>query len=302
MKVRDLLKEGEDKLKAAGIENAAYDARVLLQEAYGMDTAEFLAELDRNLCPGSTGGTEPADITGCPGDCGAKLTFQTSINMRARHVPLQHITGHTGFMGLDFKVNRNVLIPRQDTETLVETVLGLEKDKRIRLLDLCTGSGCIAVSLKKLGGYEYVAASDTDKDALNVALRNASILGAEVKLYHSDLFEAIEESFDVIVSNPPYIETAVIEQLSPEVREFDPHIALDGGEDGLDFYRRIIHDAAETDILADGGRLYFEIGFDQAEKVKELLTEHGFAEIGEVKDLAGLDRVVYGKKGLSARD
>ena len=292
MKVRELLNDGTEKLEAAGIDNAAYDARVILEDAYGLDAAGLLMNLNRDICPGALGGTEPSDIRECPGDCGAISTFNMGINMRLRHVPLQHIIGHTGFMGLDFKVSRDVLIPRQDTETLVETVLEREKDPAISILDLCTGSGCIAVSLKKLGGYSQVAASDLSDKAIGLAMRNASINDAEIRLIKSDLFKDIEGSFDVIVSNPPYIPTEEIETLSPEVRDHDPRLALDGGSDGLDIYRRIVSECG--DVLNTGGRLYMEIGFDQAVAVGAFMKEADFRDIEVVKDLAGKDRVIFG--------
>ena len=292
MKVRELLNEGTEKLEAAGIDNAAYDARVILEDAYGLDAAGLLMNLNRDICPGALGGTEPSDIRECPGDCGAISTFNMGINMRLRHVPLQHIIGHTGFMGLDFKVSRDVLIPRQDTETLVETVLDREKDPAISILDLCTGSGCIAVSIKKLGGYSHVAASDLSDKAIGLAMRNASINDTEIRLIKSDLFKDIDGRFDVIVSNPPYIPAEEIETLSPEVRDHDPRMALDGGEDGLDIYRRIVSECG--DVLNAGGRLYMEIGFDQAAAVGGLMEKAGFRDIEVVKDLAGKDRVIFG--------
>ena len=292
MKVRELLNEGTGKLEAAGIDNAAYDARIILEDAYGLDAAGLLMNLNRDICPGALGGTEPSDIRECPGDCGAISTFNMGINMRLRHVPLQHIIGHTGFMGLDFKVSRDVLIPRQDTETLVETVLDREKDPAISILDLCTGSGCIAVSLKKLGGYSQVAASDLSDKAIGLAMRNASINDAEIRLIKSDLFKDIEGSFDVIVSNPPYIPTEEIETLSPEVRDHDPRMALDGGADGLDIYRRIVSECKR--VLKSGGRLYMEMGFDQAGAVGGLMENAGFRDIEVVKDLAEKDRVIFG--------
>ena len=292
MKVRELLNEGTGKLDAAGIDNAAYDARIILEDAYGLDAAGLLMNLNRDICPGALGGTEPSDIRECPGDCGAISTFNMGINMRLRHVPLQHIIGHTGFMGLDFKVSRDVLIPRQDTETLVETVLDREKDPAISILDLCTGSGCIAVSLKKLGGYSQVAASDLSDKAIGLAMRNASINDTEIRLIKSDLFKDIDGRFDVIVSNPPYIPAEEIETLSPEVRDHDPRMALDGGEDGLDIYRRIVSECG--DVLNAGGRLYMEIGFDQAAAVGGLMEKAGFRDIEVVKDLAGKDRVIFG--------
>ena len=292
MKVRELLNEGTGKLEAAGIDNAAYDARIILEDAYGLDAAGLLMNLNRDICPGALGGTEPSDIRECPGDCGAISTFNMGINMRLRHVPLQHIIGHTGFMGLDFKVSRDVLIPRQDTETLVETVLDREKDPAISILDLCTGSGCIAVSIKKLGGYSHVAASDLSDKAIGLAMRNASINDTEIRLIKSDLFKDIDGRFDVIVSNPPYIPAEEIETLSPEVRDHDPRMALDGGEDGLDIYRRIVSECG--DVLNAGGRLYMEIGFDQAAAVGGLMEKAGFRDIEVVKDLAGKDRVIFG--------
>ena len=320
MKVRDLLRDAEAKLTEAGVPNAAYDARIMLEEAYGKTSAELLMELDRSLCPGATGGTEPAGGQQCPGDCGAMLTYRASVSQRLRRVPLQQIIGHAGFMGLDFKVNRHVLVPRQDTETLVETVLETEKDKDIRLLDLCTGSGCIAISLKYYGGYRDVTMSDKDRDALHVAIRNASIQKTEIRAVQSDLFEAFRtsdtdadqenaeatgnageagsdaeasfeaERFDVIVSNPPYIRSDEIETLDPEVRDHDPRIALDGGADGLDFYRRILKEARGH--LVPGGRIWLEIGYDQAEDVTLIAQENGYTGITVRKDLAGLDRVV----------
>lgn len=292
MKVRELLNEGTGKLEAAGIDNAAYDARIILEDAYGLDAAGLLMNLNRDICPGALGGTEPSDIRECPGDCGAISTFNMGINMRLRHVPLQHIIGHTGFMGLDFKVSRDVLIPRQDTETLVETVLDRERDPGISILDLCTGSGCIAVSLKKLGGYAKVTASDLSDKAIGLAMRNASINDTEIRLIKSDLFKDIDGRFDVIVSNPPYIPAEEIETLSPEVRDHDPRLALDGGADGLDIYRRIVSECG--DVLNAGGRLYMEIGFDQAATVGGLMEKAGFRDIDVVKDLAGKDRVIFG--------
>ncbi len=310
MKVRDLLKEAEEQLKEAGVPNASYDARIMLEEAYGKTSAELLMELDRPICPGASGGREPAGITSCPGDCGAMLTFRASVRQRCRRVPLQQITGHAGFMGLDLKVNWHVLVPRADTETLVETVLAREKEKDLRILDLCTGSGCIAIALKHYGAYASVTGAELDRDALYVAMRNASIQKTDVRMVQSNLFEAFDrlspdscggtdgkqseagsERFDVIVSNPPYIPEDVIDTLEPEVRDHDPRIALDGGKDGLLFYRRISEGAPRH--LTPGGRIYYEIGYDQAEAVSRILEDAGFTDITVVQDLAGRDRVVY---------
>ena len=372
MKVRDLLDEGTDKLNKAGIDNAAYDARQLLMRAYGKTSAELLADMDRNLCAGATGGEEPQDIDYCPGDCGARINYDDFIARRAKHVPLQHILGSAWFMGLEFRVNKDVLIPRQDTELLVETVLEREKDNAesvqgrdtaaknaesaqgrnveankaksvavnrktmpeelpqinnpaadssahnvdsvdkeireisninaetgskaaagLRLLDLCTGSGCIAISLKKLGGYSHVAASDYSEAALSVARDNARANGTDITFIHSDMFADIDETFDVIVSNPPYIPSRDIEELQPEVKDYDPMTALDGGTDGLDFYRIIAEKAGTR--LKPQGRLYLEIGCDQAEAVSTLLKDNGYCDIEVLKDLNGKDRVVLGR-------
>lgn len=320
MKLRDILEQAVKKLSDAGIDNAAFDAREIMKDAWDMDTARLLIELDRKLCPGAAGGREPTDGRPCPHDCGALSTFNMGINMRLRRVPLQYILGYTYFMGLKFKTTRDALIPRQDTETLCETVLENEKDRGIRLLDLCTGSGCIAVALKKLGMYSLVAATDADRDALSLAIRNASINDADIRFYHGDLFEGIrslktgfypdnrldgvmtsvgecpryETVFDVIVSNPPYIESRVIEGLEPEVRLFEPRKALDGGEDGLLFYRRIADEC--QDNLIDGGRLYLEIGYDQRNAVTDILGNAGFTGLRCVKDLSGRDRVICGRR------
>lgn len=290
MKLRDLLAEGTEKLNKAGVDNAGFDARQLLMKAYGKTAAELLAELNRTICTGADGGAEPADREFCPGDCGARISFDEYIERRSKHIPLQHILGTASFMGLDFKVSSDVLIPRQDTETLAETVLGDEKDKDIALLDLCTGSGCLAIALKKLGNYKKVTASDISEAALKLANENAALNKAVIEFVHSDMFKSISESFDVIVSNPPYIKTAVIADLDTEVREYDPMSALDGGEDGLDFYRIIAEQG--SNVLKPGGRIYLEIGYDQGEAVSELLRANGFSGVRVINDLTGKDRVV----------
>ena len=206
------------------------------------------------------------------------------------------------FMGLPFLVNEHVLIPRQDTEVLVEQALCLlEKEKKhkeiVRILDLCTGSGCILLSMlhyvrRKRKIDIYGVGSDISKEALAVAVENAKKLGIEAKFVQGDLFENVEGSFDMILSNPPYIRTSEIERLQEEVRFHDPIKALDGKEDGLYFYRIIVKESRQ--YLKRGGWLIFEIGSDQAEAVKTLLQEAGYENIEVKKDLAGLDRVVYG--------
>ena len=202
-------------------------------------------------------------------------------------------------------MDERVLIPRQDTEILVELVLqehgkpalksgthSTEMPEGERVLDLCTGSGCIAIALAKLGRFSAVSAADISADALAVAEENLKRTGAEVTLIHSDLFSEIPGKFDVITANPPYIQSEVIDTLTPEVREHEPRLALDGDEDGLVFYRRLASECPAH--LNPGGSVYFEIGYDQGEAVCALLRDRGFSGVRCLKDLAGLDRVVTG--------
>ncbi len=216
--------------------------------------------------------------------------FQEVLNKRCSHIPFAYITGHPEFMTLDFKVNENVLITRADTEILVEETIRICKDKLISILDMCTGSGCIAISLAKYLERAKVSASDISKGALEVAKENAALNNAQVIFIESNLFDSINSKFDVIVSNPPYIKKDVIDTLEKEVRENEPTIALDGGDDGLDFYRVIIENAKEH--LNKDGYLLFEIGFDQAKEVKELLERNNYKNIRVIKDYSGNDRVV----------
>ena len=197
-------------------------------------------------------------------------------------------------MGLPFFVNESVLIPRQDTEVLVETALAMMKPE-CRLLDMCTGSGCILLSLAKLGTVAEGVGVDISEGALKVAERNRENLGLpQVRLVHSNLFESVEGVFDMIVSNPPYIPTEDIEDLMREVRDHEPHLALDGSKDGLLFYRKLAEESGR--YLVPGGSLLFEIGYDQGGAVSQLLDQAGFKDIHVKKDLAGLDRVVYAVK------
>lgn len=281
--LNQLLEEGTDRLMKAGVQEAALDARYLLLEAFHTDLTHFLIERNRALSAQEESGESVRE-------------FYRMLALRSERIPLQQITGSREFMGLNFLVNEHVLIPRQDTETLVEQILKDYKGRNPRVLDLCTGSGCIAVSLAKLGGFESVVAADISEEALKVARRNGEvILGKEKITFRlSDLYDAIEadEAFDVIVSNPPYIPTEVIKELQPEVRDYEPFLALDGKEDGLYFYRRL---AAESrNYLNPGGALYLEIGYDQKDAVSTLLEEAGFIKIRSWCDAAGLDRVVSG--------
>lgn len=276
----ELWKWGEKRLADSGIREADLDAKYLLLEAFEMDLAHFLLR-EQEQVPSTDGRTRE---------------YSDAVLARASRVPLQYLTGKQDFMGLTFHVDERVLIPRQDTETLAELVLRENPEKNIRLLDLCTGSGCLAVSLAVLGGYEEVDAGDISPDALEVAEENGRRLGGNVHFVESDLFSALDpgKAYDVIVSNPPYIPTEVIEGLEPEVRDYEPRMALDGSGDGLAFYRRL---AAESPShLKPDGRLYLEIGWDQGESVEALLRENGFEDIEVVRDDAGNCRVVRGKR------
>ncbi|WAJ26066.1 peptide chain release factor N(5)-glutamine methyltransferase [Lacrimispora xylanolytica] len=276
-----LLTEGVKVLTEAGIEEATLDARYLLFEVFHTDMTHFLLDRGRVI-------SEDDQVLD------QVKQYRLMIEKRSQRIPLQHITGSREFMGLEFYVNEHVLIPRQDTETLVELILKDYKGRKPVILDMCTGSGCIAISLSKIGGFDDVAAVDLSKEALKVAKRNADVLlgPGRITLIESDLFQAIEPKsrFDIIVSNPPYIPTEIIKELQPEVRNFEPMLALDGREDGLFFYRQLVSEGRR--FLNPGGSIYFEIGYDQAESVSALLEDAGFAEIRVVKDAAGLDRVV----------
>ena len=292
MTLGTLLEEGKEKLEKAGVPDPLLDARFLLLDVFDMNFASFLVKRDRPLTETENG----TNVTEADTDTRKKIDkYWEMISKREMRIPLQQLTGVQEFMGLEFYVNEHVLIPRQDTETLVELILNEHKEKNISLLDVCTGSGCIAVSLAKLGGYADVTALDLSEEALKVAKSNGEkLLDHPVKFIKSDMFSALdpENRYDVIVSNPPYIRTSVIQELQEEVRLHDPFIALDGKEDGLYFYREIIK--AGGGYLKPGGYLMFEIGYDQGTEVASLMEKHGYRNIMVKKDLAGLDRVVSG--------
>lgn len=279
--LKQLYKVGTVKLAEEGIEEFSLDAWYLLEYVTGVSKAMYFAEPERAVSE------ENAD------------RYIDCIRRRAAHIPLQHITGEQEFMGYPFCVNEHVLIPRQDTEILVEEAIQVMRPK-MKVLDMCTGSGCIVLSILKMCREKYYmtdlqgVGADVSEEALKVARENSRRLEVPVTWIQSDLFAKIpeEEKYDVIVSNPPYIETAVIDTLQEEVRLHDPYIALDGKEDGLYFYRRIISEADK--YLKPQGKLMFEIGCDQAEAVEELMKNAGYEQITVKKDLAGLDRVVYG--------
>ncbi len=320
MTLRELLRSGEEYLAQHGVADAQVDAWLLLEHVTGLSRAQYLARAAEPLeavCgtlreeerPGIAGADNRRDSEMClqQQESAGKLDFVEDIvqqyrelmECRGRRIPLQHLTGEQEFMGLPFLVNEHVLIPRQDTETLVEEALA-RLQPGMRVLDLCTGSGCIAVSLAKLGAgyvarkeFSPVDASDISPEALAVARENARRLGAQVRFIESDLFAGVEEKYNMIVSNPPYIRTAVIDGLAEEVRLHEPRQALDGSEDGLHFYREIVRQSPA--YLTEGGWLLLEIGFDQAEAVSGLMADEGFEEIEVIRDLAGHDRVVVGR-------
>lgn len=318
---RDVYEEGMALL--AGLEDAALDARLLLEHFCGIDTNRLLAE------------------PGMPVSDDLRSAFLKGIKRRAAREPLAYIVGEQSFMGLPFIVSEDVLIPEQDTENLVEEALRLIDDGS-RILDLCTGSGCILLSLLHYTNGCIGVGTDLSEKALEIARRNASAHGLsdQTVWLQGDLFDALdplnkkdndekdnkrenykiednkrEESrddqaeksteseksesgfpgmsytsgYDMIISNPPYIPTSVIDTLQPEVRCAQPRMALDGGGDGLDFYRRIISEAPAH--LVVGGRLLLEIGYDQAEAVSDLLREAGYYGIEILKDYGGNDRI-----------
>lgn len=279
---------GQEQLKMAGIEEADLDAWYLLEHVTGIDRTGYF--LNRR---------EPLSKE-------QEEAYRDVLQKRAAHIPLQQITGVQEFMGLKFRVNEHVLVPRQDTEVLVEEVRKVQRPG-MRVLDMCTGSGCILISLLKCSkatgdmqagsGKQMTGVGvDISKEALEVAEQNAKALGVTATWLHSNLFERVTDRYDIIVSNPPYIPTSVISGLAEEVKLHEPLLALDGKEDGLWFYREIVKKSPE--YLKRSGRLYFEIGYDQGEAVKRLMEEAGFTEVTVKKDLAGLDRVVSGAYNL----
>ena len=268
-----LVEEGQRRLAAAGVEEAAVDAWLLFSYDKKVDRTWYLL----NRTQRASGEEQEAYL---------KL-----IARRCERVPLQHITGEQEFMGLPFRVTPDVLIPRQDTEVLVEECLRHLAPGNI-FLDLCTGSGCILVSLLHYAKGTFGTGADLSGKALAVAKGNVEANGVEARLVQGDLFEPVTGTFDLIVSNPPYIASAEIETLAPEVREHEPRMALDGTADGLFFYRRIVQESPS--YLKEGGWLCMEIGYDQGAAVRQLMDARGFATVSVIKDLAGLDRVVSG--------
>lgn len=273
--LKELLDSGILYLTGKGIEEAATDAWLLLEEVFQISRSWYFAHSD-------TAAEEQK-----------ARRYESLLEQRGQRIPLQHLTGKTWFYGLPFTVNEHVLIPRQDTEILVEEALKRAKPG-MKILDMCTGSGCILLSVLSNCPSATGTGADLSEKALETARKNAADLKIEAEFLHSDLFEQVEGSFDLILSNPPYIRTDVIPTLMPEVRDHEPWMALDGKEDGLYFYRRILEQAGA--YLVPGGWLCFEIGYDQGEDLRALMRQQALEQIEIVKDLAGLDRVAVGRK------
>ena len=272
MTYREVYESGVNTLKENGCKEAVLDARLLLEYICGTNRNDLLVHGDRDV---------PSE---------AVKQYRECIFRRAGGEPVQYITGEQDFMGLTFKTHESTLIPRQDTECLVEEVM-MHLHDGMRILDMCSGSGCILLSLLKYSNDCIGVGAELQPQAVALARKNAENLGIEAVFIESDLFGQVEGKFDIIVSNPPYIESAVIDTLDREVREHEPMSALDGGADGLDFYRKITEEA--KGYLSRGGKIFYEIGYNQAEDVSELLRRSGYIDIVVKKDLAGLDRVVY---------
>lgn len=267
----------QKELEDAGVPEYTQETRIILREILDVDTGMLLAHPELEIP--SEKENEIKDI----------------VTRRKKREPLQYILGSWNFMGLDFYVEPEVLIPRPDTEILVECALK-ELHDGMRILDLCTGTGCVVLSLLNYSNGCTGVGIDISDHAIELAKKNATRLGLDIpeklSIIKSDLYEKVDGNFDIIVSNPPYIDTAVIATLEAEVKDYEPHLALDGGEDGLDIVRRIVDNAME--YLTPGGFLMMEIGADQGERTCQIMTEAGFTEVECVKDLAGLDRVVKG--------
>ena len=256
----------------AGVPDAEIDAWYLFEHVTGMNRSAYFLHKEEELPK------EQAEQL-------AELSKQ-----RAKRIPLQYITGSQEFMGYSFLVSPATLIPRQDTEVLVEEVSRVAEGKSV--LDMCTGTGCILLSLAKMCRLTKAVGTDISEVAIETAKNNAKRLEADAEFFCGDLYNAVPagEHFDILVSNPPYIPSAVIETLMPEVKEHEPMSALDGEEDGLAFYRKIIMEANK--FLTEKGQIFFEIGCEQGADVSKLLEQNGFENIRVLKDLAGLDRVV----------
>jgi len=295
---------GKKLLMEAGVEEeeAALEVRLLLQESFSLITAGYLLRKQELLCKADREKVEAAGIEQTE-ILGKLHSFFENFEKRRRRIPLAQILGRQSFYGLDFFVNEDVLIPRADTECLVDLVLedyaelakqGEKTYAEKRILDLCTGSGCIGISVAKHLPYQELLLVDLSEKALAMAKKNAEKhLGENVTLLQSDLLTGVQgKKFSLLLSNPPYIVSRVIPGLDREVSEYEPKMALDGGEDGLVFYRRIAKEAKA--VLLPGARLYLEIGYDQGESVKDIFQKEGYEAVEVFPDLSGNPRVLRG--------
>lgn len=282
MKIKEMLSEANKLLKNSGIDSYILDSKLILSFVLNMDKLSLFMNKEKEI-----------DEDKC------KYFFQL-INMRVKKMPVKYITKQSEFMGIDFYIEPGVLIPRPDTEVLVETVLNDIREKNYRTLcDVCCGSGVIGLSIAKLTDCIDADCSDISDTACKVTGINAERLNLEkkVNVYKSNLMEFAfdkNKKYDVIVSNPPYIKSSVIPTLMEDVKDYEPYIALCGGTDGLDFYRKITEQGKV--LLNPGGLLAFEIGYDQNEQVENILENSGFHHIVILKDLADNYRVVKGIK------
>lgn len=277
MTIGDWLRHAAETLTESGSPDPQVDSKWIAEDILRMTPSELHFQLDRAL------------------DAGTYAQLETLLKRRANGEPLQYILGGAYFMGLRFSVDKRVLIPRQDTETLAESaIIALRSMKKPRVLDLCTGSGAIGISIKTLIPSAEVTLADVSRDALDVAHKNAHDLNADVDVRHGDLFKAVgRDQFDLIASNPPYIPRGDIDALQKEV-QYEPLLALDGGEDGLDVYRRIAKEAPAH--LKPEGYVYLEVGIGQADAVLQLIRENiDCAESGVINDLNGVPRVVWAR-------
>jgi len=282
---RKAVYDAADRLQKCGVDNPQHDSLELLMAVSGFDQTQYFVHCEEII------------------NDRIYSAFQDLVVRRADREPLQHIIGNACFWGRNFLVNRDVLVPRQDTEVLIEQALAHIHTGN-KVLDMCTGSGCIIITLACERQLSKAVGVDLSEKALEIAKINAMNHLANVMFIKSDLFEELQKNrtqdiqsvaqYDVIVSNPPYIEHNVIDTLSDEVRLFEPLMALDGGEDGLKFYKKITKQA--VNFLKLGGWLFYEIGSSQAQYVKNIMIENGFSDISVVQDLAGLDRVVMGRR------
>jgi release factor glutamine methyltransferase len=275
MKVFEVLKQTEEIFKNQGICDYKSDARFLMEFFLNCSQTDLILNMQKEINYNN---------------------FLKLANKRLKGIPVQYITGNTEFMSLEFNVNKNVLIPRQDTEILVEKAIGfINENNCSKIFDICTGSGCIAISLWKYTNKE-ITATDISKKALKVAEENKRKHGAKVTFINDNILNTNInfKNTDVIVSNPPYIKSSQIPTLDKTVKDAEPYSALDGGDDGLVFYKKITS-LAENNLVS-GGALFFEIGYDQGDAVRLILEQHNFKNIQIIKDYNGNNRVVFGTK------